>query len=1465
MATTSVPTSSRPASPGRESEASWFSILTFRCVIRVQMWSWGPGVDRVPRSSRGVFAIGFKLPLPFALQPPPTRPPRSWLTPLLVAAYRQPLEVHQVAPLERDDSAPVVRARLAAVYAEAEGDPGRSWLALTRALWHFEFRPMVIAGLFRGLGDLLQFVQPLAVAGIVSFVEEGGTASWRGLSVGWWWALALAVAVVMQAVAGNQYQYRVNRCGLRARTALQASVLDQVLRLQASQMAEAPDATTLFTSDASRIMPVFQFVHYLWAAPIQVILAVALLYAQLGPAAFVALGFLAAVVPFQKWVGGLGREAAAATASSTQTRTKLLDELLRGMRVLRFFAWEEHQTTRVAEARAQELAARRRGSLIKAMNETVSDSAPLLTALLTFLAYAFIEEEPLQPAQAFSALALFGLLRSPLFVLPLVIQAYVAAGPSLERFDAFLRLHGVSGVSGHPVDEAAEGSDGVYFQAATLAWPRKKADGLAANAGSATPPTSAIVRGPHEKTAPSLGSAASSAASESVSNTGPIALRDVNLRFEPGTLSVVLGPVGSGKSALLSALLGELTIVQGRVHCPRGRGAVTRADEAQSASSSFPSPARPRFGVCSQIPWLLPLSLRENIVMGEEWNPALFAHVVSVCELEADFRRFPEGAETPVGERGVTLSGGQKARVGLARALYARPLVLVLDDILAALDERVGQRVWERAVRPCVRAGCTVIAITHATALAADADQVVVLENGEVSFAGAPSALAALGTRRDAANGSAAAEDLVAVGPGVHDSTQSQTTTPPESRKGASEFLGAIGSLVCDVIAVRTRDAEVSHSSALEAATRVDDVVVEASRSTVPATSTAEQVQVSAPRDPLPVPSVRPSRQEQRATGSVPLSVYWGYLASPGAGLGLAMIALMAVWHTSTVLTDWWLAQWATDTYSRSFEWYLAVYGGLNAASVGLSYAYFAAWVFVATRAGAVLHHGMLARVARATLLWFDQTPTGRIQTRFTADLGAIDSTLPMFFSMAIKFAGGIVAYLVTQVVIFPWILVGLAPLSAVYYFAQAYYRPAARDLKRMEQLAMGPAVGETRGAVEGRTTLQAFGWEDWARARGCAALDASVQHFWAQQLVNRWLGLRLDMVGAGVTMVTAFVAAGTASTAGASSGLLGLALAYSVSLTANLNWMVRTATETEVGMACVERVMEYATSIPVEPSDAPNATAVAAELRTWPTTGQVRLRNVSVRYASHLPRAVNGVSLDIRGGDHVGLCGRTGSGKSTLVLALFRMVEIEDSGADGDVGAPPVAPALEIDGVDVRTLPRSFLRSHIAVIPQDPILFSGTVRYNLDPTGRTRDAAMLDALERAQLLARVESAGGLEMTLTEGGSNLSVGERQLLCLARALLRDARVLVLDEPTANIDSRTTAVLLDRVQTEFQGRTVLTVAHRIETLAALDRVVVLDDGRVIEEGPPRELLANPASRFAELARGAAVHGGSLDASE
>ncbi|OCF43197.1 metal resistance protein ycf1 [Kwoniella heveanensis CBS 569] len=1294
----------------------------------------------------------------------------SWLTPLLSLGTRKFLGEEDMWALPASDSAEALSNKLAGTWQQEVNKVKagqKKKASLTLAILRAFGTPYIIAGVFKSVYDILNFLQPQLLRLLLSFVSSYGTDQPMPPIAGFAISILMFLSANVATAILHQYFQRCFETTMRIRGGLVTLIYRKSLVLSNGEKSgrTTGDIVNLQSVDAVRIGDVCQYGHIAWSGPFQIIIAFISLYRLVGWQAFMGVAVMVISLPVNTVLSRINKRYQRQMMKIKDTRTRTMNEILNNIKSIKLYGWEKSFAQKIYDIRNnQELKMLRRIGINFAGVNFIWQGTPFLVAFSTFATFALTSDRPLTSEIIFPAISLFQLLSFPMAMFANIINSIIEASVSLGRLENFLsgeELDPNSRTVIRPIDDRQGGP--------------KHGD-----------PVVTIKKGEFKWLA---------------SATTPI-LQDIDLEVAKGELLAVIGRVGDGKSSLLGAMLGEMT---------RSDGSVT---------------IRGNIAYFSQNSWILSATVKDNIVFGHRFDPEFYEQVLDACALRQDIAVLPEGDRTEVGEKGVSLSGGQKARISLARAVYSRADIYLLDDPLAAVDSHVGRHIFDNVIGPNgLLKGKARILCTNAVTFLPQADQIVMLRRGIILERG----------KYDEAMSNTSSELYKLI-----------TGLGKQSAKGGDE---SDGSSTPTVIEDETVDAEID-----EEADVVDDSESLRKRKVYRRMSTATMRRSSvvsirqAKRDAIRDLRESAKPKEHSEKGNVKREVYRDYIAAASKiGVAIFLLAMLAGQGLG-IMSNFVLRSWASSNTgsqeTTNVTRYLLIYGAVGLTGALLNVVSFATLkLIVALRSSRKLHDRAFGSLMRSPLSFFELTPTGRILNLFSRDIFVIDEVLIFALGSFFRTATQVVGTVFVIAFGAPFVLLVFIPLAFLYRLVMRYYLATSRELKRLDAISRSPIFSFFGETLSGLPVIRGYGQSTRFIANNEARIDRNQACYMPAMTINRWLAVRLEFLGSCLMFSTALVSViALINYNNIDAGLVGLLMSYTISVTGTLNWLVRSASEVEQNIVSVERVLGYANL----PSEAADYIADKQPPSTWPEQGSIEFDNFSMRYRPELELCLRDVSFKINGGERVGVCGRTGAGKSSLTLALFRILEA----AGG---------RILIDGIDISTIGLHDLRSVVSIIPQDPQLFEGSLRNNIDPTNAAPDADIWQALGQAHLKDHVHTnmGGSLDAEISEGGSNLSAGQRQLLCFARALLRKTKILVLDEATSSIDLETDEAVQQILRgSDFAGVTTITIAHRLNTIMDSDRVLVMSEGRVAEYDTPSALLENQDSVFASLVKEAGL---------
>lgn len=828
---------------------------------------------------------------------------------------------------------------------------------------------------------------------------------------------------------------------------------------------------------------------------------------------------------------------------------------------------------------------------------------------------------------------------------------------------------------------------------------------------------------------------------------------------------------------------GTLTAVVGETGSGKSGLLVSLLGETTVVSGSLG--IKGTIAYAAQTAWIRNATLKENVLFGSPMNRSRYEDTIHRCALEQDLEELTDGDETEIGEKGLTLSGGQKQRVALARALYANADVYLLDDVLSAVDAHVASHLFDKLICHLRDIGKVVILITNNLSTLRRCDRVICLASQKIEYSGTPQGFVQMG---------------------IDDPETYRLAAKAADKFNSSSNLAALA-------AVEKKAMELANAAIGSEKPPTDPPEDDTARATTTHNAT------------------RLIAEEARQTGGVSKVSKRAYLAATG-GLFAASIVVCAqlIYQVASVVASWWLGYWSAKP-SLGTGLGLEVYAGLSIFAITLSCIAFGLMSLIGQRAAHKMHDDLLDGLLKAPMKFYDSTPLGRLVNLFSKDLYTIDEELPVTLSMWLTVGSVVLMTLITIAFATPWFLAACVPLGIIYYAVMVYFIPTVRELKRLDSTSRSPVFSSFAEALDGTTTIRAFRAETRFTAEVTDRLRSNLRAYFLGTVANRWLAVRLETLGTLITGASAFLAVASHT----QPYLAGLALTYALSVTQALNWWIRMNADLENNSVAVERVVQYS-NVETEIDG-----MLEAPSEAWPSRGHIEVKDLCLRYRPELPLVLKHLNFTVTAGTKLALVGRTGSGKSSFLLALLRI-------------APPASGSrILVDGIDIVQMKLAHLRSRVSMIPQDPVLFSGSIRFNVDPFSSKSDAQVMQSLEESQLGDKLARLGPnpLDAVVEEGGKNFSLGERQLLCLSRACLRHSKLLLLDEATSSIDESLDDAVQKTLTTKFAASTVICIAHRINTIINYDRVLVLDAGTIVEDGKPTDLAKNKDTRFAQMA--------------
>uniref|UniRef100_A0A2S2QEN8 Putative multidrug resistance-associated protein lethal n=1 Tax=Sipha flava TaxID=143950 RepID=A0A2S2QEN8_9HEMI len=1231
--------------------------------------------------------------------------------------------------------------------------------SLARVLFQMFGLNYFIFGLLHCVVELgLKLMQPLLIGGLLAYFNPDKSNS-TDLTHAYMCASGLVLNMLISLVMYHAIQIEVLNFGMKMRIACCSVIFKKALRLSNTALCEttAGQVVNLLSNDVSRFDVIVLYLNYLWISPLQTIIITYFLWQEIGVSSIVGVAILLSIIPIQGVLGNKISEYRLKTAIRTDERVRLMNEIISGIQVIKMYTWEKPFSRIVDYARRMEISEIKKTLYYRAMLLSFFVFHARIAMFFSICVYVLLGNY-ISAEKVFVIATFYSFLRSSMtgFV-PQGITQVAETKISIERLQNFLLYE-------EKDDQRMNTSD---LDKAT----NNNNDQNTINNGnnSSSDNTYGEPERPHLK---NFGIVMSNVSAKWSSCQSKYSLRNVSLTVRPGRLVAIIGPIGAGKSSLIQAILRELPLSEGRISV---RGVVSYA---------------------SQVPWLFAGSVQQNILFGSPMDRQRYRKVTKVCALRKDLEQFPYGDLTIVGERGVSLSGGQRARINLARAVYKEADVYLLDDPLSAVDPHVGKHLFDKCIKGYLK-GKTCVLVTHQIQYLGSVDQIVLMENASVL---------ADGTYHDLQTSTLDFAKLL-----------KYPTEKPVASKLEPATIKPISTYSLNTHNVFHRQLSIESVGSSVEKFEFEEIQAEP-----------------------------PEVVETRTSGSVSFDVYLSYFFADGNRFKVLFFFFICIFAQMLGTGgDLWMTYWVnleehvfhpassstTDQFSTNFLWWsvsrqtcFTVFGILTFMIIVATLIRFVVFVSVCTKSSINLHNKMFNAITRATMYFFNTNSSGRIINRFSKDMGSIDELLPTIVIDCIQIGLLLISIVFTIVLVNIYLIIPIFIVAIIFYKLSTIYLSTSRSVKRLEGITRSPVFEHLNACLQGLITIRAYEAEKILSKEfdNHQNLHSSAWYIFISS--SRAFGLWLDMICylfiSIVTFSFLFIRNNTFG------GNVGLAITQAISMTGMFQFGMRQSAELENQMTSVERVIEY-TNVPQE--DPLESSADKKPPKEWPSNGQIIFKNFYLRYGIDTRFVVKNLNIKIESMEKVGIVGRTGAGKSSLIAALFRLAISEGE--------------IVIDDLEIHKLGLHELRSKISIIPQEPVLFSGSMRSNLDPLKIYPDHILWHAIDEVELRNVVESLpSGLNSKVSEGGSNLSVGQRQLVCLARAIVQNNKILVLDEATANVDPQTDALIQNTIRNKFRMCTVLTVAHRLNTVMDSDKVLVMDAGEMVEFDHPHNLLKN-----------------------
>lgn len=1362
-----------------------------------------------------------------------------WLWPILVKGYKRTVVPDDLWRLTDDLKVENMHSHFEENLSKRLDDARRKHLKKNESLNNFSWPPFAIplalfdtfalqytlSCIFLGLSFCCQALSPLLTRRLIDFVEDRYFGFETTYNKGIGYTIGAVILIFINGLLLNHFFHKAMVTGAQCKAILTKSLLLKSFKLSAKSRSTFPVGiiTSLMSTDLARIDLAIGFQPLVVCFPIPVIIAVCLLLTSIGVTSLTGIGLfivsLIICVLLTKKLFNTREDA----VDYTDKRISLMREVLNNLKIIKFYAWEIAYKLNITKVREKEMTYLFTIKVLRNFVTAYAVTLPTLSSMLSFVTM-WATGSMKSPGRVFSSLSLFSILAQAIMLLPIALatgadaligfrrcRQYLSAEELDDKLSTALSspegffIGGDSHSSFVFKTETVEISDTdlpvsqtvIDVRHADFFWEvfvnddvpdgweeseafkkeiKKKKRFLRKNRETFQEKTRKIEELDNDD---SYSKSSNETCCDSFSEKDNTVhqfpgLKNVNLTIQRGDFVVVTGSIGSGKSSLLAALAGELKLAN-------PRDAFIKIDGKLMFCSS---------------PWIQNATVRENIIFGKEFDPIKYNRVLDVCCLQYDLRLLPAGDLTEIGERGITLSGGQKARINLARACYTDSDILLFDDVLSAVDSRVGKIIVDKLFNNYLK-GRTRILATHQLSLVKTADRIVYL-NGD-------------------------------------------GTIDCGSLNELSERNNQFKRLLDFGIDLKRNSETELHQDESNEFERFQE----------------ENLLVQAAAPSMNDPSWRVTVDEDKAVNAISWDIYKKYINLGSGIFGFFAIPifllLISLATFCQLFTNTWLSFWMERKFaSRSDNFYVAFYVLFAFLTVIFTGVEFTMLAYMNNRSAKLLNVKAVEKILHVPLSYTDTNPLGRILNRFTKDTDSLDNEIGEQLRLFLFPLATIIGIIILCICYLPWFAIAVPFLGFGFIFFANFYQGSAREIKRIEAVQRSCVYNNFNETLTGMSTIKAYKAEGRFIKRNDVFINRMNEAYFLSIATQRWLCVHLDIIASIFALIISLLCITDQFNISASS--TGLLLNYVIQIVGLLSLTIRAMTQVENEMNSAERLHEYAFHLPQEATYKKEALSVPEE---WPPSGYIEFKDVSLRYRQGLPLVLKNLTLNVYPGEKIGICGRTGAGKSSIMSALYRLVELETG-------------SIHIDGLDISHTPLYDLRSRLSIIPQDPVLFQGTIRKNLDPFNQSTDENLWDALRRSGLieehiLDRVKMTKldhhknvgyeglhkfHLDQNVADDGTNFSLGEKQLLALARALVRNSKILILDEATSSVDYQTDAKIQETIINEFSHCTILCIAHRLRTILHYDRIIVMDHGELVQKGAPTQLYSVVNSPFRSM---------------